>query len=103
MSERLHVNTKREIEYGYSIHVDREILLGWLYDNDVPVYGSDTNEWEIERSYLEELPDSAYVDLHNTWGKGEDYIEIDADELRELVREMLESQADSDYVFISWF
>ena len=103
MSERLHVNTKREIEYGYSIHVDREILLRWLCDNDVPVYGSDTDEWEIERSYLEELPDSAYVDLHNTYGKGEDYIEIDADELRELVREMLESQADSDYVFISWF
>ena len=103
MGERLCVNTKRVIEYGYSIHVDRDILLRWLNDNDVPVYGRDTDEWEIERSYLESLPDSAYVDLHNTWGKDEDYIEIGADELRELVKEMLESQADTDYVFISWF
>ena len=103
MIESLHVNTKREIEYGYSIHVNRDILLKWLDENDVPVYERDTDEWEIERSYLESLPDSAYVDLHNTWGKDEDYIEIGADELRELVSEMLESQADTDYVFISWF
>ena len=103
MSESLHVNTKREIEYGYSIHVDRDILLRWLDENDIPVYERETNDWEIERSYLEALPDSAYVDLHNTWGKDNDYIEIGADELREVVREMLESQANSDYVYISWF
>lgn len=102
MSIRLHVCDKYEVEYGFTLGVDRYVLLEWLEENGVDVCGADTDEWEISKHELEDIPPSAYKDLMGVYN-GREYIEIDRGDLRELVWELINSKANEDYVYVHWF
>lgn len=102
MSIRLHVCDKYEVKYGFSLGVDKDILLQWLSENGVGVCGADTDEWEISKYELEDIPPSAYKDLTHMF-RGAEYVEIDRGDLRELVWELIHSKADEDYVYVHWF
>lgn len=102
MSVRLHVCDKYEVKYGFSLRVNRDILLQWLEENGVDVCGADTDEWEISKHELEDIPPSAYKDLMGVYN-GREYIEIDRSDLRELVWELIDSKANEDYVYVHWF
>ena len=102
MSIRLHVCDKYEVKYGFSLGVSKDVLLQWLSENGVDVCGADTDEWEMSKHELEDIPSSAYKDLMGVWN-GREYVEIDRGDLRELVKELIDSKADEDYVYVHWF
>lgn len=101
MSMSGHVQTKHEIKYGGSYFGwNQPAAYAWLADNGVSVY-SDENcveyatEWEIEKAGLKAIPESAFEEID---GNGE----IDAEELRQFVEELLEAPT-GDYAYVSWF
>lgn len=103
MGYRAHVQTKHIIEYG-NCHFNwqQEEVYDWLTENGVYIYGDDdltcySHEWEIEKSDLEKIPETAYATLN----EGTDD-EITADELREFVKDMLDAPT-GQYVYISWY
>lgn len=101
MGIRAHVQTKRVIEYG-NCHFNyaQNTIYWWLVDNGVDVYtdddrGENSNEWQIDKSSLKNIPNSAYKSL-------DEDDEISADDLREFVKDMLEAATD-EYAYVSWF
>ena len=106
MGMRAHVQTKHVIDYGgeYFNSCKQSAVYDWLCENDVQIWTSDGDgewaaEWEIEKSLLKSIPDSAYRPLQEGT---ED--EVSADELREFVKELLEAPTgDPNYAWVSWF
>ena len=104
MGLRAHVQTKHEIEYG-RCHFNwcQEEIYGWLVDNGVSVYTDQehcleyANDWEVEKSTLKNIPESAYAPI----GEGDDD-EISADELREFVADLLAAPT-GEYAYVSWY
>jgi len=103
MGYRAHVQTKHVIEYG-NCHFNRQSgeIKDWLVDNFVDVLGDGDNEydhgpeWELEKSQLRNIPESAYHSI----GVGDE--KITADELREFVKDLLDAPT-GDYAYVSWF
>lgn len=102
MGFRAHIQTKHEIEYGDSSYFNwcKPVIYDWLYENGVDVYagedGADSDEWEIEKSSLREIPEDAYADIRS------DYVEITAEDLRRFVSE-LKRAPTGKYAYVSWF
>lgn len=101
MGYRAHVQTKHVIEYGgCHFNWQSEAIHDWLVENLVDICGSDEcdggSEWELDKSQLRNIPESAYHSI----GVGDD--EITADELRDFVKELLDAPT-GDYAYVSWF
>lgn len=101
MSMSGHVQTKHEIEYGGSYFGwNQDRVYGWLVEHDVNVCSDENNveyatEWEIPKSDLRKIPESAFDEIDADG-------DIDADELREFVEELLEAPT-GEYAYVSWF
>lgn len=93
MSMRLHVCTKREIEYAHGTipYSAQPYLREWLNDCDVSVWGDDV--WEIGKDELEAIQPSEYRDLCEG---------CSAEDCREFVKAMLDAPT-GEYSYADWF
>lgn len=103
MGIRAHIQTKHEIEYGNHSYFNwcKPDIYDWLYENGVDVYcgeeGADSDDWEIEKSSLREIPEDAYADIRGASGE-----EITEEDLRRFVSE-LKRAPTGEYAYVSWF
>ena len=105
MGMRAHVQTKHVIEFGGGEYFSwrQQEIYGWLCENGVSVYttndqGEYAEDWEIDKSSLQSIPEDAYKDIENSGGD----VIVDADELREFVDELREAPT-GEYAYVSWF
>ena len=101
MSYSGHVQTKHEIEYGGAyFNWQIEEIKSWLAENDVCICGcqdtsSGCEEWELDKSELQKIPEDAYRDIGGEW-------KISADDLREFVEECLDAPT-GEWAYVSWW
>ena len=109
MGYRAHIHTKHIIEYGGS-HFNRDEIevCEWLRANGVDVIGAgefcENGEWEIEKSQLAEISESAYDSANiaafaKQFGGNEDKAR---QALRDFVGDLLNADT-GDYAYVSWF
>lgn len=102
MGYRPHINTKRVIEYkeasaGFSWSYDE--LAEWFNDNgvDIPQYEGGLQDWELSKESLRRIGEDAYRNTEERYGG------LKPEDLRILVRDLLASEANPDYAYLSWW
>ena len=107
MGFRPHIHTKHEIEYGgpsFGLNYADKEVLNWLKENGVKVVGSgdccEDIEWKIDKDQLRAIPESAFHDLKDC-SMAQTIVE--KDDLKQFVKDLIESKAQDEYAYVTWF
>ena len=103
MGCRAHIQKKHIVEYTNRRYFNwrQSAILHWLAELNVHVNvfkgGGDVLSWEIEKSYLNDIPFEAYYALEEEKCGG-----ISADELRQFVQDLLDADT-GEWAYVDWW